>query len=153
MFYNAEERSTHFGRDALAQYLAGTEGRLMRSLKSLLGSPLLLEKTEVNHQQISYQDIIATFLAELRQRAAQALGAAPTRVVMGRPVHFVDDDPERDALAQRSLHEAALAVGFEQVSFQLEPIAAALDFERRLNKESTVLVVDVGGSGAPPPAG
>ena len=53
VFYNAEERSTHFGRDALAQYLAGTEGRLMRSLKSLLGSPLLLEKTEVNHQQIS----------------------------------------------------------------------------------------------------
>ena len=145
VFYNAEERSTHFGRDALAQYLAGTEGRLMRSLKSLLGSPLLLEKTEVNHQQISYQDIIATFLAELRERAAQDLGAAPTRVVMGRPVHFVDDDPERDALAQRSLHEAALAVGFEQVSFQLEPMAAALDHERRLARESLVLVVDLGG--------
>ena len=145
VFYNAEERSTHFGRDALAQYLAGTEGRLMRSLKSLLGSPLLLETTEVNHQPISYPDINATFLAELRQRAAPALGAAPTRVVMGRPVHFVDDDPERDALAQRSLHEAALAVGFEQVSFQLEPIAAALDHERRLTRESLVLVVDLGG--------
>jgi hypothetical chaperone protein len=145
VFYNAEDRRTHFGRDAVAQYLAGTEGRLMRSLKSLLGSPLLLEKTEVNHQQISYQDIIATFLAELRERAAQALGAAPTRVVMGRPVHFVDDDPERDALAQRSLLEAAHAVGFEQVSFQLEPIAAALDHERRLTRESLVLVVDLGG--------
>lgn len=145
VFYNAEDRSTHFGRDALAQYLAGTEGRLMRSLKSLLGSPLLLEKTEVHHQQISYQEIIATFLSELRARAAKALGTAPTRVVLGRPVHFVDEDPERDALAQRSLHEAALAVGFEQVSFQLEPIAAALDHERRLTRESLVLVVDLGG--------
>ncbi|MDP2166160.1 MAG: Hsp70 family protein [Hydrogenophaga sp.] len=145
VFYNDEDRRTHFGRDAVAQYLAGTEGRLMRSLKSLLGSPLLLEKTEVNHQQISYQEIVATFLAELRERAAQALGAAPTRVVMGRPVHFVDDDPERDALAQRSLLEAAQAVGFEQVSFQLEPIAAALDHERRLSRESLVLVVDLGG--------
>jgi hypothetical chaperone protein len=117
----------------------------MRSLKSLLGSPLLLEKTEVNHQPVSYQDIIATFLAELRERAAQALGSAPTRVVMGRPVHFVDDDAERDAMAQRSLLEAAQAVGFQQVSFQLEPIAAALDHERRLTRESLVLVVDLGG--------
>ncbi len=145
VFFNAEDRRTHFGRDAVAQYLAGTEGRLMRSLKSLLGSPLLLEKTEVNHQPISYQDIIATFLAELRERAATALGTAPTRVVMGRPVHFVDDDLERDALAQQSLFEAAKAVGFEQVSFQLEPIAAALDHERRLTSERLVLVVDLGG--------
>jgi hypothetical chaperone protein len=145
VFFNAEDRRTHFGRDAVAQYLAGTEGRLMRSLKSLLGSPLLLEKTEVNHQPVSYQDIIATFLAELRERAATALGTAPTRVVMGRPVHFVDDDPERDALAQRSLFEAAKAVGFEQVFFQLEPIAAALDHERRLTSEGLVLVVDLGG--------
>ncbi len=145
VFFNAEDHRTHFGRDAVRQYLSGSEGRLMRSLKSLLGSPLLLEKTEVNHQQVSFQDIVATFLAELRQRAAQALGRAPTRVVMGRPVYFVDDNPQRDAQAQRSLHEAALAVGFEQVTFQLEPIAAALDYERRLSRESLVLVVDVGG--------
>ena len=31
------------------------------------------------------------------------------------------------------------------LSFQLEPIAAALDYERRLSRESTVLVVDIGG--------
>ena len=145
VFYNSEDLSTHFGRDAVTQYLEGTEGRLMRSLKSLLGSPLLLETTVVNNRQISFQDIIATFLATLRERATLALGAAPTRVVMGRPVHFVDDDAERDALAQQSLLQAAQAVGFQEVSFQLEPIAAALDYERRLQQESTVLVVDIGG--------
>ena len=145
VFFNAEDQTTHFGRDAVAQYLAGTEGRLMRSLKSLLGSPLLMDKTEVNHRLVSFQDIVATFLATLRERATQALGIAPTQVVMGRPVHFVDDDPVRDAQAQQSLLEAAQAVGFEQVSFQLEPIAAALDYERRLDRESVVLVVDVGG--------
>lgn len=145
VFYNTEDVSTHFGRDALAQYLNGTEGRLMRSLKSLLGSSLLLDSTLINHQQISFQDIVATFLATLRERATQALGAEPGRVVMGRPVHFVDDDPVRDALAQQSLREAAQAAGFDDVSFQLEPIAAALDYERRLTRESTVLVADLGG--------
>jgi hypothetical chaperone protein len=145
VFYNAEDHSTHFGRDALKHYLEGTEGRLMRSLKSLLGSPLLLETTQIGHQQISFQDIIATFLATLRERATQSLGAAPRRVVMGRPVHFVDEDPARDAQAEASLRQAVKAVGFEEVSFQLEPIAAALDYEQRLTKESTVLVVDLGG--------
>jgi hypothetical chaperone protein len=145
VFYNAEDSSTHFGRDALKHYLEGTEGRLMRSLKSLLGSPLLLETTQIGHQQISFQDIIGTFLATLRERAAQHLGSAPRRVVMGRPVHFVDDDPERDAQAEASLRQTVQSVGFDEVSFQLEPIAAALDYEQRLTKESTVLVVDLGG--------
>ena len=145
VFYNAEDSSTHFGRDAIGHYLEGTEGRLMRSLKSLLGSPLLLETTQIGHQQISFQDIICTFLAKLRERATQSLGSAPRRVVMGRPVHFVDDDPKRDAQAEASLRQAVEAVGFDEVSFQLEPIAAALDYEQRLTKESTVLVVDLGG--------
>ena len=145
VFYNAEDHSTHFGRDALKHYLEGTEGRLMRSLKSLLGSPLLMETTQIGHQQVSFQEIIATFLATLRERATQSLGTAPRRVVMGRPVHFVDDNPERDAQAEASLRQAVEAVGFEEVSFQLEPIAAALDYEQRLSQESTVLVVDLGG--------
>lgn len=145
VFFNSEDHRTHFGRDAVAQYLAGTEGRLMRSLKSLLGSPLIHESTEVNHRPVSFLEIVTTFLAELRERATRSLGSAPERVVMGRPVHFVDDDPARDAAAQQSLLEAAQAAGFREVRFQLEPIAAALDHERRLDRESLVLIVDIGG--------
>lgn len=145
VFFNAEDQCTHFGRDAVAQYLGGTEGRLMRSLKSLLGSPLLLETTEVNGHAVSFLDVVAIFLGELRERASVELGDEPTRVVMGRPVHFVDDNEERDRMAQNALEEAAYRVGFEHVSFQLEPIAAALDYERRLRQESLVLVVDIGG--------
>ncbi|MFC3685400.1 Hsp70 family protein [Hydrogenophaga luteola] len=145
VFFNSEDHRTHFGRDAVAQYLAGTEGRLMRSLKSLLGSPLIHESTEVNHRPVSFLEIVTTFLAELRERATRSLGSAPERVVMGRPVHFVDDDPARDAAAQESLLEAAQAAGFREVRFQLEPIAAALDHERRLDRESLVLIVDIGG--------
>ena len=134
VFYNAEDGTTHFGREAIGLYLEGTEGRLMRSLKSLLGSPLLMETTLIHNTQVSFQDIVATFLATLRERATHTLGFAPTRVVMGRPVHFVDDDAARDAQAEQSLREAAQAVGFDEVSFQLEPIAAALDYERRLTQ-------------------
>ena len=93
LFFNAEEHRTHFGRDAIAQYLEGTEGRLMRSLKSLLGSALLQDKTAVHQQLISYQDVISLFLRMLAQKAQADLGGMPGRVVMGRPVHFVDDDP------------------------------------------------------------
>ena len=145
IFFNAEDRRTHFGRDAVAQYLSGTEGRLMRSLKSLLGSALLLEKTEVNGQAMSYQEIIATFLAELHERAERQTGESASHVVLGRPVHFVDDDPKRDALAQQMLLDAAEAAGLRNISFQLEPIAAAFDYERRIKRESLVLVADIGG--------
>lgn len=145
VFYNAEENSTHFGREAITHYLEGTEGRLMRSLKSLLGSPLLMETTLINNQLVSFQDIITTYLATLRERATRHLGVAPTRVMMGRPVHFVDDDAARDAQAEASLRQAAEAVGFKDIAFQLEPIAAALDYEQRLTRETTVLVADIGG--------
>jgi hypothetical chaperone protein len=117
----------------------------MRSLKSLLGSPLLMEKTAINHQLVSFQDIIGLFLAELMARTNAQLGGLPRKLVLGRPVHFVDDDLERDKQAEQMLLQAASRLGFEDIRFQLEPIAAALDYERRLDKETLALVVDIGG--------
>ena len=145
LFFNTEDQRTHFGRDAVEQYLAGTEGRLMRSLKSLLGSALLQDKTVVHNTAVSYQDIIAIFLNMLAQQARSALGGMPERVLLGRPVHFVDDNPERDQQAQAALRQAAHDAGFGEVGFQLEPIAAALDYEQRIAHEALVLVVDIGG--------
>jgi len=145
LFYNAEDRTTHFGRDAVAMYLAGVEGRLMRSLKSLLGSSLMQETTAVYDGLISFQDIVARFLHELGTRAEQTLGHRPERVVLGRPVHFVDDDAKRDRQAEDSLRLAARAAGFREIAFQFEPIAAAFDYEQRVRKESVILIVDIGG--------
>jgi hypothetical chaperone protein len=65
--------------------------------------------------------------------------------VMGRPVHFVDDDAARDARAQEALAQAAAEAGFTHVSFELEPIAAALDYEQRMDRDGSVLIVDIGG--------
>lgn len=145
VFFNAEDRSIHFGREAVSLYLSGVDGRLMRSLKSLLGSSLLKEKTTVPDGLVSFQDIISRFLRELGDRARRQLGKAPHHVVIGRPVHFVDDDPARDRQAQQAMLKAAHAAGFDSVSFELEPIAAAFDYERRVGRETLALIVDIGG--------
>jgi hypothetical chaperone protein len=145
LFFDSEEHRTYFGKQAIAQYLAGHPGRLMRSLKSLLGSALVHEQTLVQGKAVTYQDIIALFLRELKTRT-EALGLGEIeRVVMGRPVHFVDDDVQQDRQAQASLLQAAQSVGFKNISFQLEPIAAALEYERQLAFDAVVLVVDIGG--------
>ena len=145
VFFNAEDRSIHFGRDAVSLYLTGVEGRLMRSLKSLLGSSLLKEQTHTPSGLVSFQDIISRFLLELGNRSREHLGADPRHVVVGRPVHFVDDDPSRDRQAQSALLKAAKTAGFDSVSFELEPIAAAFDYERRVGRESLTLIADIGG--------
>ena len=41
-----EEPHRHYGRAAVAAYVEGTEGRLMRSMKSILGSSLATQATE-----------------------------------------------------------------------------------------------------------
>ncbi len=140
------EPQRHYGRAAVAAYVDGIEGRLMRSMKSILGSTLAEQATEVGAgRQVRYLDVVAAYLRHLRQLAEHEAGQALTRVVLGRPVFFVDDDPQRDAAAQAALARAAFAVGFAEVSFQYEPIAAALDYETTVAHEQLVLVADIGG--------
>lgn len=145
VFFNAETDSSSVGRAALTEYLDGYEGRLMRSLKSLLGSRLLDEFTEVNGRSLSFRELLAFFLNELRQRAQNAAGREFTAVVLGRPVHFVDDDPRADRLAQDTLESVARAAGFTDIAFQYEPVAAALHHELSVTREELVLVADIGG--------
>ena len=47
VFFNAEENTVSVGQAGLKEYLEGYEGRLMRALKSLLGSCLMEGKTEI----------------------------------------------------------------------------------------------------------
>ena len=149
VFYNAEDGSRAFGRAAIASYVDGHEGRLMRSIKSILGSDLMDEATELpNGLQVRFIDVVVAYLRELKQQAESHWKAPIGRVVIGRPVFFVDDDPERDARAQETLLRAARAAGIPEVQFQYEPIAAALDYESRLipsDGERLVLVADIGG--------
>ena len=137
-----------YGRAAIEEYLDGTPGRLMRSLKSVLGSSLMNETTVIGTRSIVYADIITLYLRTLRERASLKIDGALGAVVMGRPVRFDDDDLESDREAQRTLESCARAAGFRHVEFQFEPIAAAFDYERTIAREEVVLVVDVGGGTA-----
>lgn len=145
LFFNFEEQRPAFGRQALGEYLDGYEGRLMRSLKSLLGSPLLGSATTVLGSALPFTQILGLFLGELKQRAEAAAGRDFEQAVLGRPVFFVDDDPAADREAADTLAQVARELGFKDISFQYEPIAAAFDYESTLNREELVLIVDIGG--------
>ncbi|MFJ3048477.1 Hsp70 family protein [Herbaspirillum chlorophenolicum] len=145
VFFNADENEFSYGRSGLNEYLSGYEGRLMRSLKSLLGSGAIDGQTEVGGRALPYRGLLAQFIGELKTRAERAAGQSFSRVVMGRPVHFVDDDQAADQLAQDTLEDIARSVGFTDIEFQFEPIAAAFDYESRISGEELVLIADIGG--------
>ncbi|MGE5490303.1 MAG: Hsp70 family protein [Actinomycetota bacterium] len=145
VFFNAEEDSVSFGRAGLREYLDGYEGRLMRSLKSLLGSSLMDGRTEVQGRIVAFRDLLTQFIATLGNRAETASGHRFEHAVLGRPVFFVDDDPAADRIAEDTLADIACQVGFKEVSFQYEPIAAAFHYETSLDREEVVLVADIGG--------
>lgn len=145
VFFHAEDGHTSYGRAALADYLAGDEGRLMRSLKSLLGTSLIDEQTEVAGRALPFRELLAQFIGELKRRAELAAGREFTRAVLGRPVFFVDGDAAADRQAENTLADIARAVGLREIAFQYEPIAAAFDYESQVTREELVLVVDIGG--------
>jgi hypothetical chaperone protein len=135
-----------FGRAAIAAYVEGVDGRLMRSMKSILGSSLFEQRTDIGAgRAVRFLDVVAGYLRRLKSSAESAAGTTLRRAVLGRPVFFVDDDARRDAQAERALASAARAVGFEELRLQYEPIAAAFDYERRAGSEQFVLVADIGG--------
>ena len=148
VFFGIDEPITRYGRAAVREYLDGTHGRLMRSLKSLLGGSLMDDTTAIGERNVRYTDILTLYLRTLRTRASAHAGAALDAVVLGRPVRFVDDDAARDRIAEDTLAACAREAGFTHIEFQLEPIAAALDYERTIAHEERVLVVDVGGGTA-----
>jgi hypothetical chaperone protein len=151
VFYAAEggahERPRcEFGRAAVAAYVDGIDGRLMRSMKSILGSTLIEQTTDIGGgRAVRYLDVVATYLEHLKRRAEAEAGATVSRAIFGRPVFFVDDDPARDAQAEAALRRAARRAGFRDVEFQYEPIAAAFDYEQGVQREEKVLVADIGG--------
>lgn len=145
VFFDADGGRAHFGRAAVQRYVEEHGGRFMRSMKSVLGSSLISDKTRIGARYLTFGEIIGQFIGHLKQSADARIGGEIKAAVIGRPVFFVDGDAEADRAAQNALEGAARAQGFAYVEFQLEPVAAALDYERTCGREELALVIDAGG--------
>jgi hypothetical chaperone protein len=134
-----------FGATAIETYIGQHDGRLMRALKSILASPLIDEKTALGSRMVPLTEVVEIFVRHLKQQAESFAGEELTAVVHGRPVRFVEDDDAADARAQLVLEGIANKVGFRNVAFVYEPIAAAYHYEETAAGEETVLIADIGG--------
>jgi hypothetical chaperone protein len=145
LFYSFDTDETRYGRDAMRTYVEGADGRLLRAIKSVLGTSLFNDTTRVKRRLLGFGDIVATFIAEVKARAEADLGHEIDRLVCGRPVRFVDDDDAADMVAEGQLEAALRQAGYRDIAFQFEPIAAALDYEQSVTREEIGIVADIGG--------
>ena len=145
VFFDYEAHRVRFGSDAIGAYVGQAEGRLMRALKTILGSPLIDEKTSLGSRKVPLTEVVGIFVRHLKQKAEAFAGQEITAVVHGRPVHFVDGDAEADARAEAVLATIARQSGFRDIVFVAEPIAAAWHYEQTVQAEEMVLIADIGG--------
>jgi hypothetical chaperone protein len=123
---------------------ANQPGRFFQSLKSFLADRSY-RGTNVFGRYYTMEDLIATIMHAMRERAEEEMGAPITRATVGRPVHWAENDAAGDARALKRMETALRAAGFASVEFVPEPIAAGLHFAATLTAPRTVLVFDFGG--------
>lgn len=130
-------------REALAEYKGfDVPARLFQSPKMLLR--YIGAATAVFGKKYTVQDIAYGFLQELKKKADKIVGRPINRLVCSRPVRFaVEDFPEK--YATKNLDEVLRRLGFSEIEYAYEPVAAAQSFIRELKKPERVLVFDCGG--------
>lgn len=132
-----------FGRAALAAAQDDPDGFFFRSPKSFLAADI-----DPVHRA-RFQRIVSLMLAHLRECASEAAGRPITQACFGRPVNFGNGtgrDPQlANSRALSLLEAAARDAGWQEILFEFEPVAAALDFERSLQRRQVALIVDIGG--------
>ena len=133
-----------FVRDVYVMVDELTPGRLLRSLKSGLATSY--EGTTIFGRYYELEELIALYLREIRRRVEAETGQAVEGMVLGRPVNFGGSSGEADnQRAEGRLRRAAEKAGFRDVTFELEPVAAALHYELTTSKPQNVVVFDFGG--------
>lgn len=138
------EREVEAGPFAIDAYVADPlETRFIQSFKSYAASPLFQE-TRILGRRYQFEDLLSTFLLRLRSHAGGAMQRLPRTAIVGRPVKFAGARPD-PALAVQRYQIAFERLGFEDVRYAYEPVAAAFFFARQLKGDATVLVGDFGG--------
>ena len=133
----------HYVRDIYVYVDELKPGRLLQYLKTALRKEGY-RGTQIFERYYSVGDLAKTYLSLLKARAEAVLGEKIESATLGRPVKFAQT-PEADRKAEETLRQAAHEAGFKQVDFELEPIAAALDYEQTLAGPQNVVIFDFGG--------
>ena len=140
----ARPRTVEAGPWAIEEYMEDPrDTRFIQSFKSFAASPQF-QSTEIFGRRYAFDDLLWAFLARLRIHAGDALTELPETVVIGRPVQFAGASPDADLALER--YEAAFRrLGFRELYYVYEPVAAAFYFAQRLTGSAVVLVADFGG--------
>ena len=144
VFFPEGGGAMQIGRAAGRSLIDGEEGRYMRALKSILGTPLLHQSRLIEGRRRSLAEVVTAFLVAVKTQAEAQTGMRFERVLSGRPVRFHSKDADQNAQAERDLRECYLAAGFKDVAFLYEPEAAAHAC-RSLSDGGLGLIVDIGG--------
>jgi hypothetical chaperone protein len=134
------------GPAAIRRYLESeTKGRLIQSIKSYLPSRLFTQ-TQIYNHTYGIEDLIATILRQMRAAAEAQFGNLGRKAVVGRPVRFAGAATEEDEeFALSRLGAAIEEAGFDEITFEFEPVAAAYEYDTRLDHDELVLIGDFGG--------
>ena len=137
-------RAVRAGPWAIEAYLDDpSETRFIQSFKSYAASSLFTE-TQILGRRYQFEDMLSAFLLRLREHGGEAMAQAGGRVIVGRPVRFVGARPDAE-LALTRYQTAFERLGFTDILYSYEPVAAAFFFARQLDQDATVLVADFGG--------
>ncbi len=141
VFVDFTDKRFVYGAAAARAMMEGQDGRFMRGLKSILGTPLAREKRRFLNERLTLVEVIARFLEEIRHRSEKLTGETFDAAISGRPVKFHSEAEDKDVQAEIDLREAYTLAGFKSVDFLPEPEAAAL----AVAGEGRMLIVDIGG--------
>ena len=119
------------------------ETRFIQSFKTYAASPLFTD-THVLGRRFAFEDLLSAFLLRMKDHGGADLAAMPPRLIVGRPVNFAGLRPDPN-LALSRYETAFRRLGFTDIRYAYEPVAAAFFFARQLSADATVMVADFGG--------
>ncbi|HEX2619907.1 MAG TPA: Hsp70 family protein, partial [Phototrophicaceae bacterium] len=118
-------------------------GRMLQSIKTALRNREY-DGTQIFDRFYTIDELIATLLSHLKQRAESQFGESCDSVVIGRPVKF-SDEAYVSHRAEELIYKAARRAGFKDISFHMEPIGALYVYHVATSQRSKALVFDFGG--------
>jgi hypothetical chaperone protein len=140
----AQALKVEAGQAAIRQFIDNPgDARFLQSIKTFAASALF-QGTLIFARRHSFEDLMEIFLRRLKTYAESHWPSEISRLVAGRPVHFAGANPD-EKLATERYNEALTRLGFPEMHYVYEPVAAAYYFAQTLKSDATVLVADFGG--------